>query len=159
MLRRFACFLFILVVAVGLSGCGGGLASVEGVVTLDGQPVEGASVSFAPQDDTGKPASGATDAQGRFKLSTAGKPGAENGTYKVVVTKVDTTAGTATLKPGDPEYTKMMAKGLPKPGPASSPTGPKSLLPAIYGSTDTTPLKQKIPPDSSPIKLELKSKQ
>jgi len=33
---------------VAFIGCGTGLKSVEGVVTMDGKPVDGASVAFVP---------------------------------------------------------------------------------------------------------------
>ena len=58
---------------------------VKGVVTLDGNPVEGAAVLFSPTD--GRPASGITDAQGEFELQTfAPRDGAILGTHKVTVT-------------------------------------------------------------------------
>jgi len=55
--------------AVGLvlSGCGPKgpeLAPVEGVVTLDGQPLEGATVLFHAEGG-GRPSTGTTDANGR----------------------------------------------------------------------------------------------
>ncbi|MDR2116084.1 MAG: DUF4198 domain-containing protein [Planctomycetaceae bacterium] len=44
--------------------------SVEGLVTLDGSPIEGVTVGFSPADSaTGKPAVGRTDAQGKFVLT------------------------------------------------------------------------------------------
>lgn len=53
-------------------GCGdsGTLPTVKvsGTVTYNGQPVEGASVAFVPEK--GPPASGETDASGKFTLST-----------------------------------------------------------------------------------------
>lgn len=43
------------------------LAPVEGVVTLDGEPVESASISFQPIDGR-RGAQGRTDTQGRYEL-------------------------------------------------------------------------------------------
>lgn len=59
-------------------GCGGGDSEheteyVEGVVTLDDKPVPGATVTFAPVDDSqGVPATGITDENGKYKLTTIG---------------------------------------------------------------------------------------
>ena len=64
-----------------LSGCGPKgpkVHQVEGIVTLDGTPVEGANVSFVPirasdPNDLSGPllAGGATDAAGKYTLSTS----------------------------------------------------------------------------------------
>jgi hypothetical protein len=40
---------------------------VSGTVTLNGQPIEGAEVSFFPADAKGRAATGMTDMAGRFK--------------------------------------------------------------------------------------------
>src|SRR6185436_12065008 len=63
---------------------------VTGLVTLDSQPVDGATVVFQPATGAGKAATGMTDKDGKFNLttSTAGD-GAMPGTYKVTVTKVE----------------------------------------------------------------------
>ncbi len=65
--------LLMLVLLVGMAGCGGGvgdrpsLGRVSGQVTLDNSPVEGAELQFRPVDG-GRPSSGVTDAQGRYTL-------------------------------------------------------------------------------------------
>src|SRR5436190_481823 len=75
------------------TGCGGGKIApvpVSGVVTLDGKPVEGATVYFyaVGDDKDGRPAFGTTDKVGAFRLSTLGnEDGALPRQYKVVVTK------------------------------------------------------------------------
>jgi len=56
-------------------GCGGSTSTVAtvpvtGTVTLDGKPVEGAAVSFAPKTKGCRAAFGRTDASGKFKLTT-----------------------------------------------------------------------------------------
>lgn len=62
----------VVLVLGGVVGCGkSGTAptvKVSGTVTYNGQPVEGASVAFVPEN--GRPASGETDASGKFTLST-----------------------------------------------------------------------------------------
>lgn len=54
------------VIAVGCRARKGNVAGVTGRVTLDGQPVRGASVGFQPRN--GRPAYGGTDADGRYTL-------------------------------------------------------------------------------------------
>lgn len=76
-------------VATFLSGCGGSdlpeLCTVVGKVTKDGQPVVGASVTFAPVD-SGRPSSGRTDAEGNYKLMyNVDTEGAVVGKHKVTV--------------------------------------------------------------------------
>lgn len=157
MFRGLTWFTLLVLVVASVAGCGG-LPPVEGVVTLDGTPVQGATVVFITPDGSGQPVSGVSDATGRFTLSTGGKAGAPPGTYKVVVTKTEAMKGIEGMKPGDPKYMEQMKKGMAKPGPSMPGAfAPKSLLPAIYAKADTTPLTQKVPPDGA-IKLELKSK-
>jgi hypothetical protein len=65
---------------------------VEGIITLDGNPVDGATVGFSPADGTtGKPAVGRTDASGKYVLTASqggqfGK-GTAAGRYNVSVSK------------------------------------------------------------------------
>jgi len=83
---RFA----LLLIPVLLVGCGeSGPRTVEasGVVTLDGNPVEKAQVTFIDANAS-NPAVAITDAQGRFSLRyNAEKSGAIPGNYQVQVSK------------------------------------------------------------------------
>lgn len=149
-----------------LSGCGSGesLIAVSGNVTLDGKPVEGATISFVTED--GKLTfSGSSDASGNFSLQTGDKIGAPAGSYKVLVTKsvyklpTEAPDPNAMQKMGEKDKpgSKMATPGMPMPGKGGSNTaGGKSDLPGIYGSALTTPLTAKVPSDG-PVKLELKS--
>ncbi len=60
--RMTTCYAMVLAMVVGLAGCGQKgpkVQYVEGVVTLDGNPVEGATVGFSPvEKDKGMAASG-----------------------------------------------------------------------------------------------------
>ncbi len=67
--------------AILIAGCSGGSTlrteSVEGVVTLDGQPVAEATVMFVPvTEGQGLSATGMTDAKGVYRLTAANKGGA-----------------------------------------------------------------------------------
>jgi hypothetical protein len=70
-------------------GCGGSnlppTGTVTGVVTVDGQPIEGASVEFIPS--SGRPSVGLTDASGKYELMiTNDDKGALVGSHKVRIT-------------------------------------------------------------------------
>lgn len=86
-MKYFICSLLCLT----LSGCGGSdldLVPVSGVVTLDGQPLENASVTFAPITDASiaPTSTGRTDKDGRFTLSTIqGESGAIVAEHKVII--------------------------------------------------------------------------
>lgn len=79
-----------LALSATLFGCGGGadtpeLVPVSGTVTVDGQPVEGVTVMFAPKA-SGRKATGVTNSEGRYELVyTAGNYGATPGEYRVVI--------------------------------------------------------------------------
>lgn len=86
------------------SGCGLGgdddrpkTVEAKGIVTLDGAPIEGASIVFAPvEPGEGKyPAQARSDATGNFELTAfESKPGAVPGQYKVMVSRtVEVTGG------------------------------------------------------------------
>jgi hypothetical protein len=91
------------------AGCGGGggvdPVPVEGVVTLDGSPLEGATVLFRPAD--GRPSIGTTDAEGRYRLRyTSERTGAVPGRHTVSITMLDEDSAAAAIgtkkKPQEP---------------------------------------------------------
>ncbi|MGQ9575168.1 MAG: carboxypeptidase-like regulatory domain-containing protein [Thermoguttaceae bacterium] len=79
------CLAAILVFSLGCGRSGRpATVKVTGTVTYRGTPVEGATVGFIPE--YGRPASGKTDSNGRFTLSTfAPGDGAVPGQHKVVI--------------------------------------------------------------------------
>ncbi len=94
-MRPFAYKLWFLGLALML-GCGAEpdkikVVAVTGTVTLDGQPLDDAMVSFLPQTAQGVAAAATTDAKGRYSLQTAGvrKQGAAPGEYKVIIMKTE----------------------------------------------------------------------
>ena len=83
--RLAACF--ALIVLGLIVGCGGGadIGAVTGTVTMDGQPLEGASVVFVPAVG-GRPAGAMTDAEGKFELNfSGGRKGTLPGKNKVMI--------------------------------------------------------------------------
>ncbi|NLY02963.1 MAG: carboxypeptidase regulatory-like domain-containing protein [Rhodopirellula sp.] len=135
-----------------VAGCGSGrpeTAAVSGKVTLDGEPVEGATVAlFHP--DGGQPARGVTDASGAFVLTTfeAGD-GALLGQHKVTVSKIDESA----QQSADPS-----AELATPTSNADLSVTAKHLLPIIYSSPSTSDLTVDVKQGMEPIVLDLKSK-
>jgi hypothetical protein len=73
-----------------------GLSAVAFEVTLDGQPLSGATVTLVPEKFLGdalKPATGTTDARGRVRVATPGAevPGVACGLYRIEISKKDAT--------------------------------------------------------------------
>jgi hypothetical protein len=114
-------------------GCGSGsdLAKVKGKVTLGGQPLEDATVTFQPTSEGGAPSAGQTDAKGRYTLMfTFDTPGVQPGEHSVSIQ----TAGTDFDDQGNEIE-------LPE------------RVPAKYNSTTT--LKQTVDPGKNTIDFEL----
>ncbi|MCI0700440.1 MAG: carboxypeptidase-like regulatory domain-containing protein [Planctomycetia bacterium] len=151
----------LMILLATAAGCGGKYTPVpvDGVVTHNGQPVEGATVNFFAIGDEkdGRPAHGTTNKEGEFRLSTLGdEDGALPRRYKVVVTKYVPTNPNLKI-PDFPDtvegqedksnfmYRNFEAKGI-QPF--------KNVLPAVYGDSNTTPLEYEIT-KSTTIKIEL----
>jgi hypothetical protein len=113
---------------------------VEGTILLDGVPIPKASITFLPSGGGGEIASGFSDEQGRFTISSQnGAPGqgALIGEYRVTVSQVEVTY---TPSPSDPE---------------AGTTTAKELLPAIYRDKEKTPLNVSIQQGKNKVTLEL----
>ncbi|MGL6196962.1 MAG: carboxypeptidase-like regulatory domain-containing protein [Thermoguttaceae bacterium] len=91
-LKISICIAFTLV-AFTFTGCGSnrlkGLVPCWGTVTWEGEPVEGARVSFVPKSDpNGRSAFGLTDASGKFKMTTLNTDdGVFPGEYYITISK------------------------------------------------------------------------
>ena len=110
---------------------------VEGIVTLDGSPVEGASVGYSPVDrKVGLPAGGKTDAAGRYELTAVrgGKPraGTAIGDYAISITKVEFVPPEEPQPPPPAWWNPSMG---PKPPPI------RSVIPEAYGESATSGLR------------------
>ncbi len=90
---RIAWSLLVIAGCLVAAGCGGSsdrlkVVPVAGIVSLGGQPLAGATVSFVPET-AGKgllSAVGTSDDKGKFKLSAGSYVGLPVGKYKVAVT-------------------------------------------------------------------------
>lgn len=89
-------------------GCGGNedLAGVHGTVTMDGEPLEDALVTFAPVEP-GRPAAGRTDEQGRYELVfSRDAEGALIGEHMVSIS-------TYNVVPGEGDSEKVIPERVP----------------------------------------------
>jgi hypothetical protein len=137
---------------VFLVGCSGGTgdpnrpdtAPVTGVVTLDGKPVEGASVSFQAQEGQHS-AFGQTNAEGRYQLTTfVSGDGAVPGKYVVTIRKTESVGGNA-VPQDDPNYGKQ---------PLIPPTI-KFIVPEKYSNPKTSGLTATVSEGENDIPFEL----
>ena len=138
-----------LMVALALVGCSSDATKpVEGIVLLDGKPLPHAPIQFVPQGQ-GRDATGETDENGRFAMSTF-KPrdGVLPGSYKVVISPPLGTPDPTQYASAD----EAMAAASRPQKKSSQPAFPQK-----YARLDQTPLTQNVPA-SEPIKFELSSK-
>jgi hypothetical protein len=161
---RLCCLLQVVAltaaVTAAFSGCtGGGTAEtlkVTGKITHNGQTVPGAMVTFSPTAPNGQAASGITNTQGEYTLTTyeAGD-GARPGDYKVLVSKTLAAKGDVAKEStgSDPSaaYLAAEARGINistgevKPGSeAAIAQEAKDLLPAKYKLASSTDLGAKV---------------
>ena len=118
------CFL-----ALGCNNNPHGVIMVTGVVTLDGSPLEGATVTFCPPDGN-LAAVGLTNEQGKFTLNSGSSKagtGAQPGTYHVTVTKKK-------MEGGDAAPPRADAVSVYKPPQFIN------LIPVRYGDPETANL-------------------
>lgn len=134
MRRAVAVVLLVLVCGAGCGGDGGPplppLVPVSGKVTLDGEPLSNAQISFLSSGKGAIDARGETDDAGNYELSAAGKPGAAAGKYKVVIM----------ISVGD-------VKNIPS----------KVMLPPKFSDASATELTATVPEDGGTIDFPLKS--
>lgn len=122
---------------VFLVGCSEGveLAPVSGVVTVDGQPVVGAGVTFIPVEG-GRPAWATTDQTGRFELSTKGQyDGARIGEHVVTVVEALSPVSSGP-EPADPGLASVF-EGRPQ----SRKSIEKTTIDSKYASRSTSDLR------------------
>lgn len=138
----------------GFVGCGSetevDTVPVTGKVTLDGEPVEGAVVTFVPDIPKGRTAAGRTDRRGVYTLMTI-EPGdgALPGGYRIMVHKTsDSTAPTtyANQEEAMAAQTERMeaSSGVSNMSRRSETT---HELPAKYANVDESGLKAKVTAD------------
>lgn len=142
MSRVFSCLTTFSLLAV-LVGCGGGTdlpetVAVSGTVTLNGDPLEGAQISFMPASGKGRGAFATSAADGAFSASTfSNGDGVIPGEYKVTIVKYsepETDEAAQDVSMDSEEYT-----GAPEQIDYESEI--KNLLPDTYENADRSGLK------------------
>ena len=150
-LIRNTIFPYLCLFLLAAIGCGSGKVAtnmVEGLVTLDGVPLAGAGITFSPvTQGAGMIAVGTSDEQGRFTLQTQlgeiGK-GTTEGEYTVTVVKIESIPTGRTITTETGETTQESSE--------------RSVVPEMYRSATTTPLKQTIVKGLNKVELALVSK-
>jgi hypothetical protein len=151
-----------------MGGCGGGgpiggkveLAEASGTVTFQGSPLAGASVQALPK--SGPLATGVTDAQGNFTLSTGAEKGVAVGPIKVAIrpAMAATAANPAmAVDASNPlSSTDAMRKYQEQQGSSRTPPKPEETgIPAIYLNADTSGIKFDIKAgEANELKIDLK---
>lgn len=154
MASRFVC-LFACLFALGCGAKGPSVATypISGKVTLNGKPLEGATVNFANKNPDGMSASGITDGEGRFKLTTYVTPndlraGAVSGEYVAVISKpvalmTQQNMGSAeamrTMSDAERQQAMMKQWKMVMNEEKKTMNQPKSEVPEKYSNAKTSP--------------------
>jgi hypothetical protein len=126
---------------VTAAGCGSGLSTVAGTVTLDGVPIEGGAdvygtVSFFPQDGGGAPAIGIIQENGQYVVATGSRQGMEPGNYLIGVS----------------------VKRIHAPSQPGGLTRPEQISPPKYAKPATSGFRAKVKPGGNTFDFALNSK-
>jgi hypothetical protein len=122
-------------------GCDNGMASVTGVVSLDGAPILGGgdvsgTVRFYREGGGGAPAIGRIGESGQYALRTGGQDGVEPGNYLVGI---------------------VVKKIIPPDVPGGMP-GAEMITPGRYASVTQSGLREVVEPGNNSINFELSSR-
>ena len=135
---HFLRFLSLLVIT-SLFGCGSSdtltLAPVTGTVLFKGKPLSGATVTMI--SEKGQMANGFTDGEGKFRMTTGGRPGVPVGLAKVGISKMAGNAASSDNKKVKPEDMVIMQKAG---GGVAKDLVPKSEIPSKYSKPEESKL-------------------
>ena len=165
MFRQFLRMGVLSGVLVGLIGCSGAggkgpkLFPVKGKVTYKNQPLAGATVQLisrpvqGKQGSGGQLATGITNDQGEYTLSTGNRPGAVEGKHQVSITKFAQSQVSA--KSLTPDDMKKMQMEMQKGGKAAY--TPKSEIPEKFGNPQTSGLEKTVDASKNVFDFDLGS--
>lgn len=137
-----------------LAGCGSSTPSsgveVSGIVTMDGQPLDAADITFISDKSSG---SGRTDASGKFSLIQP----VPAGSYRVVVSRLDgatqpvmaATGAAEGLDAGQLSAMAFSAANDPTRRKPARSIAPKQLVPSAFSDPQQTTLSIEIPEDGT----------
>lgn len=161
-LRRILTVTALLATLLAPVGCGkggGSFATVSGVVTHNGTPVEGAKIIFQSTTEVdGKQAAAfaaVTDSSGKYLIASVGKdPGIPPAMYKVAISKIEGKE----LNPGGGIDAGQM-DAMTSDGGGSAKGGPVNRLPAIYANVASSKLSATLEPGKNQnVNFDLKGK-
>jgi hypothetical protein len=143
--------LALLTLSICAAGCGSSAQSdrpatypVSGTVTMNGQPVADANVNFQLADGS-RSASGVTNSQGRFELTTfAAGDGALPGEYLVAITQFEKPPKGAGVPDDHPDYNPTLGDFVPR-----------NLLPEKYANPQTSGLTATVSESGATVSFEL----
>jgi hypothetical protein len=132
-----ACLLCLALVT--WAGCGSGLSSVSGQLTLDGQPLARSeqvqiTIMFYPESGSGAPAAGIVDESGRYRLSTGRQDGIAPGEYVVTLAAVEV-----------------------KPSAPGRPANKRVITPLRYTNPKLSDLRAAVQPGRNTLDFDLRS--
>ncbi|WP_406698260.1 carboxypeptidase-like regulatory domain-containing protein [Singulisphaera sp. Ch08] len=152
--RRNALWTVVLAVVSGCTGSDveettdgpdfSNLVPVRGVVTLNGEPLVGAVVTFLPPQWS--PGVGETDAKGEYTLSSSGRPGISPGEYKVAISLLLSAEG-------EPQGLAPRSSLAQPPSMLSS----KEMLPREYADLGTSKLTAKFGQSGGTFNFDIKA--
>jgi len=108
----------LVVISSGLVGCGSGdetdrikLVPVSGTVTHNGKPLEGATLTFTPDQSNPEqtPGGDVTGPTGNYKAMYRGRSGLAPGKYRVLVSKTILPPGMKPSAGGEDDYMNQVA--------------------------------------------------
>ncbi len=155
MKKIFACFLVTAMVV----GCGGESVKpppktypVTGIVTYNGEPLKGATVSFwAPNSP--RAGAGVTDEKGEFQLQTS--EGENTVTVTKIVGSVSALSKDAAKDPAKMAESTAVSPPVKKKASKKDPAPPKPPVPEKYSTVKDSQLKQPVTA-KGPNRAELK---
>jgi hypothetical protein len=129
-----------ILLSITMSGCGNGLSSVSGRITLDGKPLAGSKsvrvmIMFYPESGTGAPAAAIADESGDYVVSTGSQSGLAPGNYVVTLSATEFT---------------------PAADPRGMPTK-RVLTPARYANPKESGLRAEVQPGRNTFDFKLHS--
>ena len=132
-LSLFTIVISCLFVCIGCGQKGLDVHAVEGIVTLDGEPFAGVTVSLFPMDEGGSMGFANTDSEGRFRISTHGgadQRGTTLGVYQVAFNKMVPDGRVPTVEEqADPNFNPAHFAGLDRQ---------RDLVPTRYQMPNTS---------------------
>jgi hypothetical protein len=156
--RNVWCVSCLLLVPL-LAGCGGTTTSVSGQVLLDGNPLPGGIVTFAPVDGTANLATATIKEDGTFEMANA-----PIGPVRVAIDnralKTDALprgGGSRARPPEEAVQARRAARNLPDPAPAEKMPGTYVPFPNKYLKAETSGLTLAVKRGDGRYSIELTS--